>query len=196
MFQLAGIIETGVNIAADRIQSRLILSDSLLIARVKDGDKEAFGEIVKRYQGFVYRQAWGYLQDNEAAKDAAQDVFIAAYKGITYLRNDSALRQWLYRICRNHCLNVIRRRKLEHKFHSEASNEVSSDEALRITIRDLISELDDPYREVIILRYYHDLTYEQIAQVLDISLSTVKIRLFRTKKMLKRMLGEKTDEMR
>lgn len=196
MFQLAGIIETGVNIAADRIQSRLILSDSRLITRVKDGDEEAFGEIVKRYQGFVYRQAWGYLQDDEAAKDAAQDVFVAAYKGITYLMNDSALRRWLYRICRNHCLNVIRRRKLEYKLHSETSNEVSSDAALRITIRDLISELNDPYREVIILRYYHDLTYEQIAQVLDISLSTVKIRLFRAKKMLKRMLGEKTDEMR
>ncbi len=196
MFQLAGIIETGVNIAANRIQSRLILSDSRLIARVKDGDEEAFGEIVKRYQGFVYRQAWGYLQDDEAAKDAAQDVFVAAYKGITYLKNDSALRRWLYRICRNYCLNVIRRWKLEHKLRSEASNEVSSDAALRITIKDLISELNDPYREVIIQRYYHDLTYEQIAQVLDISLSTVKIRLFRAKKMLKRMLGEKTDEMR
>ncbi len=172
------------------------MTDSGLIARAKEGDDEAFGEIVRRYQGLVYRQAWGYLEDAEAAKDAAQEVFVTAYKGITYLREDSALRRWLYRICRNHCLNVIRRRKLEHDHRPEAPTEVRSDVPLRITLRRMISYLDDPYREVVILRYYGDLKYEEIAQVLDISVSTVKIRLFRAKRRLKRMLGGKSDDMR
>jgi RNA polymerase sigma-70 factor (ECF subfamily) len=185
----------GVKRAANHIQSRLVLSDSELITRAKDGDDDAFGEIVRRYQGFVYRQAWGYLRDDEAAKDAAQQVFVTAYEGIRYLRQEPALRRWLYRICRNRCLNIVRRQKLERKLRPEPPDKVNSDVALRVTLREVISRLDDPYREVVILRYYNDLTYDEIAEVLNISISNVKIRLFRAKKTLKTMLGEKTDEM-
>jgi RNA polymerase sigma-70 factor (ECF subfamily) len=193
---LAGLIATAGRIAANHIRWRLVLSDSQLIARARDGDDEAFSEIVGRYQGFVYRQAWGYLRDDEAAKDATQEVFVTAYQGISYLRKNSALRRWLYRVCRNHCLNVIRRRKLEHGLRPEDSDAVKPDMALLVTLRERISDLDDPYREVIILRYYQDLSYTEIAQVLDISIDNVKTRLFRAKNTLKRMLGEKTDEMR
>lgn len=143
---LASLVATGVRIAANHIQSRLVLSDSELVARTKDGDDEAFSEIVRRYQDFVHRQAWSYLLDNDAAEDVSQDVFVAAYKGIPYLRNDSALRGWLHRICRNHCLNVIRRRNLERKFHREASDEVTADVDLRVTVREMISGLNDEYR--------------------------------------------------
>jgi RNA polymerase sigma-70 factor (ECF subfamily) len=167
------------------------LSDSQLIARARDGDSEAFSEIVRRYQDFVYRQAWGYLQDAEAARDAAQDVFVTAYEGITHLRNEAALRHWLYRICRNHCLNVIRRRALERRHRPEALDTPHSDIPLSVTLRRAISELGDRYREPIILRYYQDLKYEGIAEVLGISVDTVKVRLFRAKARLKHMVGEK-----
>ncbi len=196
VYQLACLIATNVKISTKYIQSRLTLSDSQLVTRAKKGDDEAFCEIVRRYQRFVYRQAWAYLNDDEAAKDAAQDVFLIAYEGIPYLRENTALRRWLYQICRNHCLNIIRRRKLERELRPEVPEKSKSNMALRIILRGMISDLNDPYREVIILRYYHDLTYEQIAQVLDISLSTVKTRLFRAKKTLKRMIGEENDEMR
>ena len=172
------------------------MSDSQLITRTKAGDNQAFDEIVRRYQGFVYRHAWGYLQADEAAKDATQEVFMTAYQGIPYLREGLALRRWLYRICRNHCLNVIRRRKLEAKLRPEAPGDVRPDAALSVVLKGMISNLRERYREVIILRYYDDLTYEQIAQVLDIPISTVKIRLFRAKSKLRRMLGEQTNEMR
>ena len=193
---LAGLIASVGRIAADHIRWRLVLSDSQLIARAKDGDDEAFSEIVRRYQDFVYRQAWSYLRDDDAAKDAAQEVFVTAYQGIPYLRKDSALRRWLYRVCRNHCLNVIRHQKIEHRLRPEDPDAVKPDMALLVTLRERISALDDPYREVIILRYYHDLSYVEIAQVLDITIDNVKTRLFRAKNMLKRMLGERTDEMR
>ncbi len=190
VFQLVNLVVAGVKIAANHIQLRLVLSDSQLIARAKGGDDDAFAEIVKRYQGFIYRQAWGYLQNDEAAKDATQDVFVTAYEGVAYLRNDSALRQWLYRICRNHCLNIIRRADIERRSRSEAPHEVQPDLPLRVALREMISALDDRYREVIILRYYQDLTYDEIAQVLDIPVTTVKVRLFRAKNKLKKMLGE------
>ncbi len=190
VFQLVNLVVAGVKIAAKHIQLRLVLSDSQLIARAKGGDDDAFGEIVKRYQGFVYRQAWGYLQNDEAAKDATQDVFVTAYEAVAYLRNDSALRQWLYRICRNHCLNIIRRADIERRSRSEAPHKAQPDLPLRVALREMISTLDDRYREVIILRYYQDLTYDEIAQILDIPVTTVKVRLFRAKNKLKKMLGE------
>lgn len=188
--QLAGFVATRVKVAARYIQSRLALSDSQLVARAKDGDREAFGEIVRRYQDFVYRQAWGYLQDDEAAKDTAQEVFVTAYEGIAYLRNEAALRRWLYRICRNHCLNVIRRQRLEYDHRPERRDGVESNVPLTVMVRRMISGLDDRYSEVIMLRYYQDLKYHEIAEVLDISVDTVKVRLFRAKERLRKMLGE------
>jgi RNA polymerase sigma-70 factor (ECF subfamily) len=176
--------------AASYIQARLALSDSELIARARDGDDAAFDGIVRRYQDFVYRQAWIYLQDDEAARDAAQEVFVAAYEGIAFLRNESALRPWLYRICRNHCLNVIRRRNLERTHRPEALDRTQQDLPLRLALTRAIYDLDELYREVVILRYYQDLKYEEIARVLDISVDTVKVRLFRAKEKLRKMLGE------
>ena len=192
---MADRIAMVVKRTANRIRSRLVLSDSEIIERTRKGDVDAFGEIVRRYQSFVYSQAWGYLRDSDAAKDAAQEVFITAYESIRYLRAESALRQWLYRICRNLCLNVIRRQKTERDLRPEAQVKPGSDVVLRIHLRELIACLDDPYQDVIVLRYYNDLTYGEIAEVLDISISSVKVRLFRAKKMLKTMLGEDTDEV-
>jgi RNA polymerase sigma-70 factor (ECF subfamily) len=174
----------------ERLRSRWSLSDAELIERTTRGDDDAFGEIVRRYQGFVYRQAWGYLRNTDAARDAAQEVFIRAYQGIRCLRAEKALRRWLYRICRNLCLNIIRKQKTEQELLRMEPAPTHPDTSLRVSLMGLISRLDDPYREVITLRYYNDLTYAEIAEVLDISISNVKVRLFRARKMLKTMLGE------
>jgi RNA polymerase sigma-70 factor (ECF subfamily) len=174
--------------AIGHIRSRSALPESQLVERSKHGDRDAFGEIVRRYQAFVYRQAWAYLRDDDAARDIAQDVFIKAYRSLRYLRGDEALRPWLYRICRNRCLNVIRRRRVEGESVHKPVVAGNSDVTLRLTLQRSISRLDDPYREVVMLRYYNDLTYGEIAGVLGISISNVKVRLFRAKKMLKAML--------
>jgi RNA polymerase sigma-70 factor (ECF subfamily) len=193
--QIAGLVATGVRTAANHIQSTPALPDSTLVARSKSGDDDAFCEIVRRYQGFVYRQAWGYLHDDEAARDAAQEVFLTAYRGITYLRKNAVLRPWLYRVTRNHCLNVIRRRSLESRVQSNIKDDIKPDAALSVGLRRAISGLDDKYREVIILRYYNDLTYQEIGQVLSISVDNVKVRLFRARRKLKAMLGGTADEV-
>lgn len=187
--QIACRIAMAAKRAAGHIRPRSALSESQLVEQSRQGDRDAFGEIVRRYQAFIYRQAWGYLQDGDAARDVAQDVFIKAYQGLRYLRGDAALRPWLYRICRNHCLNVIRRQRKERESRPEPAHTGNDDVALRITLQQSISSLEDPYREVVMLRYYNDLTYDEIAAVLDISISNVKVRLFRAKKMLKEMLG-------
>lgn len=198
--QLVGVANTGVKRIARQIRSKLVLSDSQLISRAKDGDRDAFGELVRRRQDFVFRQALAYLQNEEAAKDATQEVFIKAYQGLAYFKNESecqkpsAFSAWLYRICKNHCLNILRRMKLEVVVDCDMDRINQSDLPQVGRLKKIIAGLRDEYREVIILRYYQDLKYDQIAQILDVPLSTVKIRLFRAKNELKKVFNK--DEMR
>ena len=191
--QLENTIAMMVRRVTGHIRSRAALSDSELVLETQKGSHDAFGEIVRRYQNFIFRQAWGYLQDDDAAKDIAQDVFLKAYEGISRLRAAPTLRTWLYRICRNRCLNVLRKKKTERELSPEPKSRPAPDVALRVYLKDLIGRLDDPYREVVMLRYYGDLTYDEIAEVLDISTDNVKVRLFRAKRMLKSMMGGSTD---
>jgi RNA polymerase sigma-70 factor (ECF subfamily) len=93
-------------------------------------------------------------------------------------------------------LNIIRRRKIE-KSHNEMSNiERAPNFALRHNLMKTIGQLDDSSQEILILRYYQDMKYEEIAEFLNISLSSVKIRIFRAKKALKAKLGDNGDEVR
>jgi RNA polymerase sigma-70 factor (ECF subfamily) len=193
--QLTNPIAMVAKRVAAPIRSRVALCDSELVERTKEGDDDAFDEIVRRYQNFIYRQAWGYLRDDDSAKDVTQDVFIKAYEGVRHLKAASGLRRWLYSICRNHCLNAIRKRKAERDLRPEPPAGPGPDVALRVYLKDLISHMDDPYREVIMLRYYGDLTYDEIAEVLDISVDNVKVRLFRARNRLKTMLGDTAHEM-
>lgn len=196
VYHYTGLVGAGIKKAAGYIQSKLIQTDSDLIARAKDGDNEAFNELVRRYQDFVYKQAVGYLNDSDMAKDAAQEVFIKAYRGLPYFEGNLRFTAWLYRICKNHCLNVIRKLKIENETRIESENNYNPNLALNLKIKKLISKLNDDYREVIILRYYQNLKYEQIAEILTIPISTVKIRLYRAKNRLKEMIGKNRNEMR
>jgi len=195
VLQIAAPIVMAAKRVAGHIRSRVALSDAELVVQTQQGDDPAFDEIVRRYQNFIYRQAWGYLRDNDAAKDAAQDVFVKAYEGIHYLRAATSLRRWLYRICRNRCLNALRKQKAECDLPPDPVARPGTDVGLRLYLKDMINRLDEAYREVIMLRYYSDLTYGEIAEVMDITVDNVKVRLFRAKKKLKTMLGETADEL-
>ncbi len=166
-----------------------MVPDSQLLTYAKEGDNEAFSELVRRHQNFIFKFARGYLNDNEAAEDITQDVFIKAYQGLPYFKNESQFSSWLYKICKNHCLNQLRRRKLEGNTEIENVNHNDPDLSTKVKLKSIIGNLSDEYREIVILRYYEDLKYEQIARILNIPLSSVKIRLFRAKAELKKMIG-------
>jgi RNA polymerase sigma-70 factor (ECF subfamily) len=189
VYQLADYVGTGVKKIARDLRAKMAVSDSQLLSRAKDGDNSAFSELVYRHQDFVYKLAWGYLNDNEEAKDAAQEVFISAYRGLPYFKSDSLFTSWLFKICKNHCLNVIRRNKLENEIERESPGVIESDLPIKLRLKKLVANLNDEHREIIILRYYQDLKYNQIAELLDIPLSTVKIRLHRAKAELKTLAG-------
>jgi len=189
VYQIADLVGGGVKNIARNFQAKMTVSDAQLLSRAKEGDDAAFNELVRRHQDFVYRAALGYLHDRESAKDAVQEVFIKAYRGMPYFQSDSQFTTWLYKICKNYCLNLLRRQKLENETEPAVSNMSENNLALELRLKKMIESLSEEHREIISLRYYQDLKYGQIARLLDIPLSTVKIRLFRAKAELKTLVG-------
>ena len=118
-----------------------------------------------------------------------QDVFLKAYRGLPYFQSDAQFSTWLYKICKNHCLNVIRRRKLESDNQPEENVGETPDISIATKLKKLISHLGEDHREIIILRYYNDLKYDEIARYLGINPGTVKVRLHRAKQELKQLAG-------
>lgn len=170
-----------------------MLSDQQIISQVVKGKKEMFGELVARYQKPVFRLACSMLANRSDAEDAAQEVFIRAYKSLSTYRETGKFWGWLRRITINMCLN---------KFHPAVM--ISLDEISEIPghdsdtvfesviwsvesedLRRTIYHLPPPYRAVIVLKYLEDMSYKEIADALGETLANVQVRLHRAKKMLR-----------
>lgn len=163
-----------------------------LLARLRAGDSDAAYEIEREYRPALVRFANGYLGDPSAAEDAAQDVLM---KALSAKATPDALRPWLYRIARNHCLNIVRNRRVRAEEHlpSRAPFAMSAIghltrlvamedvEALRARLQTLTLE----HREVLELRYGEGLSRVEIAEVLDVAPSIVKSRLYEATKKLR-----------
>jgi RNA polymerase sigma-70 factor (ECF subfamily) len=188
-------IGTKVKRAVLNLRARLVMADSQLIDLARSGDDQAFGELLKRHQDFIYRLAWGYLRDSDGARDVTQEVFLKAYTALPYFRTENSFPGWLFKICRNQCLNILRRRKLESAVEIDSPGASIQNGALKLRVQRLIEKLPGNYKDAIILRYYDNLKYEQIARVLGVDMGVVKIRLHRAKQMLKDMVKEAYDEV-
>lgn len=190
VYEIADAVGAGVKKITRNLQAKFTASDSQLLARAKEGDDSAFTELVRRHQNNIYRLAYGYLGEREAARDAAQEVFLKAFQGLPYFQSDSQFSTWLYSICKNHCLNILRHERLADKIDPPETASAKNSLPLKIRLKKLLGQLKDEHRDILILRYYQDLKYEQIARTLDISLNTAKVRLFRAKAELKELMGE------
>lgn len=171
------------------------MDDNELISRVRAGDSEAYAPLVRRYQADIVRFCWSMLGNTSESEDAAQDVFVKAYHSIKKFRGDASFLTWLYRIASNHCLDLLRsrsRRKTESwdALVEEKGEQIEAlitipDESLNIENQDLarrvLATLPDDYRNVLILREMQELSYEEIARVLNCSLDSVKARLSRAR---------------
>jgi len=195
-YKLAGVVGSSVKKAAEYVQSRIVVTDDELVAKSINGDDEAFTELVRRYQDFIIRLATGYLHDREHGKDAAQETFVKAYQGLPYLKKSVQFNSWLFRICKNHCINILRRQKLENNFAPTEMKTAEPAVLAKYKLKQLIAGLEIEYRDVLILRYYQDMRYQEIADILNLPISTVKIRLHRAKKMLREAMEELPYELR
>lgn len=174
------------------------MSEKALIESFRSGDEFAFVGLYNRYKGPVYAFCYKMLLDSDAAKDVMQETFLRVYENRDRLMKSSAFKSWLFTIARNQCLNTLRRSG-RHVALPDARDlppaegtpftKMEKSEQVRF-VTSFLESLRPEYREVIILREYQNLSYEEIAAVTRSSLSAVKSRLFKAR----RKLAERMEE--
>ncbi len=171
------------------------------------GDDDAFTRLVEAYQAPVYNLCYRMLGDGAEAEDAAQEAFIKAYQGLRSYDPNRSFTTWLLSIASHHCIDRLRRKRiltlsLEDLLPSqEKPDSKLSPEALvarsetEESIRVLLHQLGDKDRAAIILRYWYEMTYEEISQTLSLSVSAVKSRLHRARREVAKQWMEQENSL-
>ncbi|GIV18424.1 MAG: RNA polymerase sigma-H factor [Armatimonadota bacterium] len=146
-----------------------------------EGDTEQFfAQLLRRYRNPIVNLAYQMLGDREEAEDVAQETFVQAFVHLRRFRGQSSLFTWLYRIAVNACRMRLRQRRLLPLLDERYADDADFDERawmLKQQVDETLRQLPEPLREVLILREMHELSYEQIAQVLGVPVGTVRSRL-------------------
>jgi RNA polymerase sigma-70 factor (ECF subfamily) len=164
------------------------------------GEREAFDRLVVRYQRDVYRLCYRYVNNHEDANDLTQEVFLRAWRAIGRFRGRSAFATWLYRIGVNACLNFRAARRMPTQELPDtiadpsvgAAESVESEEQAR-RVRAAVGRLPEKQRVTLILKIYHELTHQEVAQILGSKVGTVKANLFHALGNLRRLVGEEGE---
>jgi RNA polymerase sigma-70 factor (ECF subfamily) len=169
-----------------------------LIRRSKGGSREAFGQLVSRYQLPVYRVIRGILGSPSESEDVAQEVFLKAYANLAKFRGESGFFTWLYRIAVNEALRARKRRAFANadvlpEVEAPPAAPPEEDAPTLATLEKLLRKLSDEFRSIVVLRDIEGLSYSEIAEALEIPLGTVESRLFRARQEL-RTLWRKSKE--
>ena len=170
-----------------------------LIRRAGQGDQEAFRQLVETYQAPAYRLALRMCGGDAAlAEDAAQEAFLAAWRGLPRFRGDSRFSTWLYRLTTNAAIDWLRREKRHRGMDDVTELELPDDgpgpqdqaeqAETQQTVRRALGQLSEEHRQVLLLRYMQELDYAEIAAALEISEGTVKSRISRAKMRLRELL--------
>lgn len=162
-----------------------------LVYRAKIGDKEALNKLIEKYYDDIYSFLYRRMGNKAAAEDVTQDTFLKFIKSLPYYKEKNKLRSFLFTVAINTSNDFFRRHKLEASLPSpdSADEEAAEDEAKQreeaLIVRNAVLSLPDEQRDVIILRFYHDLKIKEIASVQKVPVPTVKTRLRRAMKTLK-----------
>jgi RNA polymerase sigma-70 factor (ECF subfamily) len=179
-----------------------VVKDEILVSMAKKGDLEAYEALVQRYQHKVFNIAARMVHNREDALDLTQEIFFQIYIALPGFRGDSIFGTWVYRVASNKCLDFLRKNKAEkEKIHaaifednilagdSRGSPEelvIRREESRRVLMA--LESLPRNYRIVIVLHHYQQLSYKDIAEILDRPVRTVATRLYRAKLILKKKL--------
>lgn len=156
-----------------------------LVEAAVGGDIESFGELARQYYASMVAIAYSILADHGLAEDAAQEAFARALGGIRGLKNKSKFAPWLAGICRNVAKDIVvaKARQVNSEDLSQASDNDDQDDSIQ-AVRRAIEQLPVSARELIVLRYYDGLSYEEISSVLGISRASINGRLTRAKRKM------------
>jgi RNA polymerase sigma-70 factor, ECF subfamily len=183
-----------------------MMSDEELVARSRGGDLDSFNQLVLRWERPIYALAYRVIGREEDARDVAQETFLRAFRALGGFKGQSKFSSWLYRITLNLCRDWIRRERRTpiaqapegvdlvelagESTPSESIEDLVSRKQLSEAVAKAMALLPDEQRTAIILKEYHGLTFQEIADLLDCPLSTVKTRLYQGLTVLRRHLHQ------
>ena len=186
--------------------------ERLLIKRAKSGDVGSFEELIRTHQSYAYNIAYRMMGSEEDAKDAAQEALIKVFKNLKSFKEDSTFSTWLYRIVMNTCKDLLRKRKpgvisIDKGFESEDGDvqlEIEDNtndpvakyeqEQVRITFETALEDLPENYKSVVVLREIQGISYDEISEIEDIPIGTVRSRINRGRRILREILKDKLRE--
>jgi len=184
-------------------------NDEQMVERALSGDPEAFGEIVLRWERRIFALSFGMLGREEDARDATQETFLAAFRNLRGFRGEAKVSSWLHRIAVNQCITRQRRAKVrgETALEDEAEKNAAvfalpvdasparNAETVERTaaVRRAVGALPPDLRQVVVMKEFEELTFQEIADALEIPLSTVKSRLYTALRQLQMRLQKFGD---
>lgn len=185
-------------------------NDYHLVVRAKTGEQKAYAELMQRYKDSIYFMALKMVNNRDDAMDLTVETFGKAFENLERYRPDFAFSTWLFRIATNNCIDFIRKRKLNTMSIDRMVDDEGDEKPLQIKsdtlnpeeksikkqqtqeLRMIVEKLPARYRNLVILRYYDELSYEEIATQLDLPLGTVKAQLFRARDLLAKVLDKRS----
>jgi len=183
-------------------------TDDVLITLFQTGEQEVFRVLVQRYQEKVRNLIYSIFHDEDLVSDLAQEVFIKSYEALPYFRFESSFYTWIYRIAVNKCRDEMRRRKVkkwlslgslsesaDREFQEKTSVHPENTEAQEIVSKGL-QLLPEKFRLAILLKDINGLSYEEMADVMQCEIGTVKSRLSRARSMLRKVLQPLLEEVK
>jgi len=192
--------------------------DEELVRRCQAGQRRAFRQLVERYQRKVYGIAWSFVRNRDDAMDLTQEVFLKVHRNLDGFHGSARFYTWLYRIAVNVCIDHLRRRRrardeaeyddrLDHDEASETDGDAlvgrhpaaNPERAARVAelarrVQQAMAGLSDAHREILVLREIEGLSYEELAEVLQIPKGTVMSRLHHARRNVRKQLGDFLQE--
>ena len=176
----------------------MLNEEQIWLEQARRGDQTAFGKLIEAYQRPVYNLAYRMLNNSGEAEEAAQEAFIRAYTRLHTYNPDHKFSTWMLSITYNYFIDLIRKRRelllsideplpphpalmSDGQKGPEAQMEMSEQQDM---VQSLLQELPEDYRQTVVLRYWHEMSYEEIAEMMDTTVSAIKSRLFRARRLL------------
>lgn len=180
-----------------------MIDETKLIDQVLQGDNDAFAQLVEAYQDRVHGLCLRMVSDREDAQDLAQEAFVKAWRGLKFYKHEAAFSTWLYRLTSNVCIDFLRQKKRRSALSltsaeeeeqidipdpSPQPEELVMQQQRKEAVAEAMSQLEDEFRLVLTLRVVQERSYEEIAEIMDLKVGTVKSRLARAREKLRKIL--------
>ena len=189
-------------------------NDFNVVTRAKNGDQKAYAELMQRYKDSIYFMALKMVNNKDDAMDLTVETFGKAFENLEKYKPDFAFSTWLFRIATNNCIDFIRKKRLNVVSLSTLTDDDGEERQLEVRsenlnpeetsikkqesekLKNIVEQLPSRYRTLIMLRYFEEQSYEEIAQQLDLPLGTVKAQLFRARDLLSNIMNRKKNNFR